>query len=306
MSPMKNKQMILLVTALSVAITTVKAQNLLDILDKEQPQSDLFTQATFKANRILLGQSVETRKEGTFELVLGTRFWNLPNNESSQVFFADRFSAHFGLQYALSDRFTFGLGVTTLDGIFNTFGKYRLLRQKENDKIPFGLTLVQNASYFSRSFNNFDLPEDSSGRLSYSTQAIIARKFSRKFSLQLAPTYVHTGTEQPASGTNDFFSLGFGGRYKLGNHVSLVSEYYSLFGREQGSEGYDLFTLGINWEISDLIMQFAMTNSKSFDDVAIYTLSPNNFNFKDGRLHIGVNATYVIHFKDRSKKKAKK
>ncbi|CAN0577826.1 unnamed protein product [Ectocarpus sp. 12 AP-2014] len=48
-------------------------------------------------------------------------------------------------------------------------------------------------------------------------------------------------------------------------------------------------------------MQFSMSNNKSFDDVAIISFSPNNFHFRPGGLHVGVNATYVLHL---SKKKS--
>lgn len=306
---MKNKNNILLIFVLCFGIVSASAQDILDILDKELSGQKFYTQATFKANRVLLGQSVETRKKGVLELTFGTRYWNIPNNENGQSFAADRFSAHFGAQYAFTDRFTFGAGITTWDGIVNSFAKYRLLRQQDNGKSPLGITLVQGTSYFTRNFLGFQLPNESSNRLSFVSQAIIARKFNRNLSLQIAPTYIHMGSEQPSlDGNQDFFSLGFGGRYKLSNHVSLVSEYYYTFGREEGPEGFNLFSLGVNWEISDVILQFSMTNSKSFDDVANYTLIPNNFNVNAGRLHIGVNATYVLHFnqKKRANIKSKK
>ena len=292
---MKNKNILIYTFGLLVfAIFSAKAQDLLEILDDETPKMPMYTLATFKANRVVLGQSVETRKKGILELVLGTRYWNIPNNDASQSFGADRFSGSFAMQYAFSDRFTFGAGVGSFDGILNAFAKYRLVRQRQDKNVPFGITLVQGASYFSRDFARFNLPQNSSERLSYVTQAIIARKFDRNLSLQLTPTYIHMGSNQPVVDKNSLFVLGFAGRYKLSNHVSIASEYGYLFGRDEGEEGYNLFALGVNWEIGDLIMQFSMSNSKSFDDISNYTLNPNNFHFRPGGLHIGVNATYVL------------
>ncbi|WP_350290357.1 DUF5777 family beta-barrel protein [uncultured Croceitalea sp.] len=297
---MKNrKQLIFVLSMFLFIVFNANSQDLLNILEKEAPNTPLYTQATFKANRILIGQSVETRKKGVLEFVLGTRYWNIPNNDTSQSFGADRFSGHFGMQYAFTDRFTFGAGITSFDGIVNGFAKYRLVRQTEDNKVPLGITLVQGASYFSRDFAIFSLPQNSSERLAYATQVILARKFNRNLSLQLTPTYIHSGVNQPVPDKKDFFALGFGGRYKLSNHVTIASEYGYLFGRDEGEEGFNLFSLGVNWEISDLIMQFSMTNSKSFDDIASYTLNANNFHFRPGGLHIGVNATYVLHLKKR-------
>ena len=257
------------------------AQDLLDILESEAPRTPLYTQATFKANRVLLMQSVETRKKGTLEFILGTRYWNIANNDNSQSFGADRFSGHLGLQYALSDRFTLGAGVTSSDGIINGFAKYRLVRQTEDYKVPVSITLVQASSLNTRNFPLFSLPEDSSERLSYNTQVIVASKLSRNLSLQVTPSYIHLGSDQPVANKNDFFALGFAGRYKLSNHVTIASEYNYLLGRDEGDDGFNLFSLGVNWEISDLIMQFSMTNSKGFDDISTTTSNPNNFHFEN-------------------------
>lgn len=300
---MKTKQLFLPAASFVLFFVSVSnAQNLMDIIDKETPQIPLFTQATFKTNRVVLSQSVETRKKGTLEFVLGTRYWNIPNNETSQSFGADRFSGHYGMQYAFTDRFTFGSGIGSADGILNGFAKYRLIRQHNNKNVPLGITLLQGASYFSRSSGIFTLNTSANKRLSYITQAIIARKFNHNLSLQIMPTYILAGTQQPILGERNIFALGFAGRYKLGNHVSLTSEYSYMFNREVGDEGYNTFALGVNWEVGDLIMQFSMSNNKSFDDIAIISFSPNNFHFRPGGLHIGVNATYVLHL---SKNKTK-
>ena len=291
------------IVALFCATVPLSAQSLLDELNAELPAPSTRVNATFKANRVLLTQSVETRKKGTLELVFNTRYWNVPGQELRQTFGADKFSGHFGAQYAITDRLTFGAGYTTFDGILNGFGKFRLLHQSEDDKVPFGLTLVQGASYFTKDFPVFILPEEASDRTSFVTQAIFARKFDRNFSFQIVPTYIHMRNDVPDIEKSDLFALGFGARYKLGNHVSLASEYQLLFGRDkvmEGSpreEGFNFYSLGVNWEVSKLIIQFALTNAKSFDDIANTAITQNNFNFKAGGLHIGVGFTYVLHLK---------
>ncbi len=297
---MKNKKVKILVFGLLLGtVSPLGAQELLEILEKEAPKVTLYTQATFKANRVVLGQSVETRKKGTLEFTLGTRYWNIPNNERSQSFGADRFSANFNLNYAFTDRFTFGAGATSFDGVLHTFGKYRLLRQRLDGTAPIGITLAQNLSYFTRDNLGFRLSENPGDRLAYSTQLIIARKFDQNLSLQLTPTFIHTQVDLPIPGRNNLFLLGFAGRYKLGNHVSIASEYNYLVGRDQGAEGFNVFSLGVNWEVSDLILQFAMSNAKGFDDISSHLFTANNFTFRPGGLHIGVNATYVLHTKQR-------
>ncbi len=300
---MKNNKAIYLVLLLIFGIHVANSQDLIDLLDKEFPDEPQYTQATFKANRITFGQSIETRKARVLEFNVNTKFWNTPNSQS-QSFAADRVTARFGLEYAFTDRFTAGIGGATFDGTFNAFGKYRLLRQRQdNDKTPFGITFVQSVSYLTRSFNHVILPEDSSERFSYTSQFLFARKFTPNFSLQLAPTYVYRASQQFPEDDNNHFAMGFGARYKLGGHVSIASEYYYVANPVEGIHGFGPFALGVNWEVSDLILQFSLTNTRSFDEATVITLTPNNFNFNDGNLHIGVSATYVFHFNKKQKKK---
>ncbi|NJN50403.1 MAG: hypothetical protein HC798_04870 [Polaribacter sp.] len=52
---------------------------------------------------------------------------------------------------------------------------------------------------------------------------------------------------------------------------------------------------GLNWEVSDLMLQFFITNATNFAEDLYITQTPNNFNFKDPNLHFGVNATFILH-----------
>jgi len=302
---MKKNSLIALCLTFFFGLPIINAQELLEILDQESPQNPIYTQATFKANRILIGQSVETRKKGILEFNVHTKFWNIPNSQT-QAFAADRVNARFGIDYAFTDRFSAGIGAGTFDGTFNAVGKYRLVRQRQdNNKSPFAVTLVQSASYLTRSFNHVILPEDSSERFSYTSQVLLARKFTPNFSLQIAPSFVHRTSQQFPEDDNNHFALGFGARYKLGNHVSIASEYYYVANRVRGIKGFSPFALGVNWEVSDLILQFSMTNARSFDESTFITLNALNFNFNNGNLHIGVSATYVFHLNQNRKKKKK-
>lgn len=56
----------------------VTAQSLLEKVNQELPEDGGLTYATFKATKILLGHSMETRKKGTLELSAISRYWNIP------------------------------------------------------------------------------------------------------------------------------------------------------------------------------------------------------------------------------------
>ena len=286
---------ILMVTGLA---TSIHAQDLLDTLEKEYPDTPQYEIATFKASRLSIGHSVETRKKGVLEIQAFNRFWNIPNYEG-QSFVADKLSARLALEYGISDRLTFGAGGTTLDGIFDGFLKYKLIRQRSDGKgAPFSISLFQNASYRSkrnRPFVDVNRFDDFSDKLAFTSQILIARKFTPQFSMQISPTYIHRSSSAFQEDPNNQFAIGIGGRYKLGGHVSIVSDYFYVINPLESITTYDAFSLGVNWELSDVMLQFQLTNTRGVVEDAFITQTPNNFNFKDGNFVFGFNAIFVLH-----------
>ena len=279
-----------------------RGQDLLETLDAEFPDVPEFAIATFKTTRIGLGQSVETRKNGTLELSANTRFWNLP--ERTQSFFADRMNGRLGMAYSLHDRLTLGVGVSNLDGILDGYVKYKLVDQRTDGKgSPITLTLFQNTSLRSNPRRGLNASEDFLDKLAYTSQLLIARKFTRNFSLQLSPTYVHRGSNLFAGNPLNHFALGFGARYRVGGHVSITSEYYYLADPPNSFQHFDPFSLGVNWEMTDLLLQFYLCNAGNIAEDAFITQTRNNFNFRDGNLYFGFNATFVLHLRNNAKSK---
>ncbi|MEM9076973.1 MAG: DUF5777 family beta-barrel protein [Bacteroidota bacterium] len=293
-----------LVVLCALAISNMGySQSLLESLEKEQEETSYPVQATFKANRIGLGQSVETRKQGGLEISANTRFWNI--REETQAFIADRVTSRLGVSYAFTDRFTLGAGVTTFDGIFDAFGKYRLVYQKSGKGSPISITLFQNASLKTNPDRSINQAGSFSEKLSFGTQLLLARKFTRNFSLQLSPTFIHRNSALSPEDPTNHFALGFGGRYRIGGHVSVTSEYYYLANPIESSNTFDAFSLGVNWELTDLMLQFYMTNSHNIADDVFITQTRNNFNTRDGNFFFGFSATILLHLKQNKLKKVK-
>lgn len=298
---MKTKKILLTCFLLLGCVHFSKSQNLLEILENEQQDSLGYLPATFKMTRIAFGHSTEVRSKGILEIFTANRFWNLPT-EKSQSFAADKMSTRIALEYGVLDRLSVGFGGTTFDGLFDGYLKYKLLTQKKGIKTtPLNITLFQSSSYNSSSIVNPDIKDDFSDRLSFTSQVLISRKISSDFSFQIAPTYVHRGLKFSEEDHQDFFALGIGARYKIGSHLSVVSEYYKTFNPIESFDTYGPFALGVNWEIGDVLLQFMLTNTVNMVEDAFITQTRNNFNFKNPNLHFGFNATYVIHFKNKLK-----
>ncbi len=308
MSLMKINKLLVAIGVIVFFGINLEAQNLLDILEKEQKDSTGYVTPAFKMTRIAVGHSTEVRSAGILEVFASNRFWDRPT-ESSQSFGADKMSTRFALEYGVTDNLSAGVGATTFDRLFDGYLKYRLMsQQKGANARPLNITLFQGGSYNSSAIPNPIINDDFSNRLSFTTQLLISRKISSKFSLQLSPTYVYKGLIISKNDSRNFFALGFGARYKVGPHVSIVSEYYKTFnpiepGDIYGSaDTYGPFALGVNWELGDVLIQLMLTNALNMVEDKFIVETPNNFNFRSPNLNFGFNATYVIHFKNKLKK----
>jgi len=320
---MKNNILIILVLLL-LGSNIIKAQDLLDQLYFEEKKQSLVIESTFKMLRVGFSHSVETRKRGVLEVSAYTRYWNIPEIDGQPVetnnFGSDRVSARFGLDYAINNNLSAGIGGSN-NGVFDTYLKYRLIRQKTGaKKTPFSLTLLGAGSFRSENLGNVSLSSNPSRIDIYDTsipktsvnrndsftdktnitgQLLFARKFDRNLSLQLSPTFVLRGSNTFEEDPRLHLAIGLGGRYRLGKHVSIFSEYfyvpktYAL----ESIETFGPFSLGVNWEVSKVQIQMFLTHTGEFSEDLVITETPVNFNSKDGNLFFGWNFSYVIHLK---------
>lgn len=292
---MRNKHIILSTIFFIGLCAQSSAQDLLSQLEEIPFEEPEYVMATFKGNRLSIGHSVETRKKGALELTFMSRYWNVqePTNNN---FIADRMCARFGVDYAFSDRFTAGIGFGPPNGIADAHIKYRLVRQSaDGSGSPVGITGLQTATYRTRQLTGIeDRTGDFFDKTAFTTQLLIARKVSSDFSLQVSPTFVHRSSSSSPLDDHNHFAVGFGGRYKVVNHVSVVSEYYYVANPLESIETFGSFALGINWDVRNLLLQFTMTNNPIFTEDTFITQTRRNFNFKDGNFFFGFNATYHI------------
>ena len=296
---MRNRYTLQLLLLFLVATQTTNAQDLLSQLATEFPDAPMYEIATFKTTRIGLGHATETRKKGALEISLYNRYWNIPDFKG-QRFLADVVSTRYGLSYSFTDQFTLGLGYTNHDKISDGFLKYQFLKQQQDSKkMPVSLTFVQTISQRNSSDTNTDLyaEDTASSKYSFTSQVLIARKINTALSLQIMPSFIHRNNTVLAEDPNNQFAIGFGGRHKIGGHAAIVSEYYYVTNPLKSIDTYNAFMVGVNWELSHLLLQFQMTNARNFAEDTFITQTRNNFNAKDGNFHFGFNATWVLQTK---------
>jgi hypothetical protein len=295
---MKQSFYLLSITALLFGSSMAYGQeDLMNIADEASGKQKEFTTAAFKTTRITSFQSIETLGKRTLDFRIMHRFGPL-NSGAEDAFGLDGpASIKLSLEYSYDGRLMFGLGRSSQQKLWDGFLKYRLLRQTTDNRNPFSITLFTSAFYSFLKDNKF--PSKYSNelyRLSFCHQIIIARKFSTRFSLQIAPTVVHYNLVDLATDKNDVYALLGAARFKVSNRQAITFEYgYRLnkyYVKTDKIKYYD--SMGIGWEIETGGHVFQMHWTNSFGIVESQFIPHSDTSWKDWGIRLGFNISRVF------------
>ncbi len=266
--------------------------DLLNLLKDQKPPVN-YTEATFKTSRIVIGQSIENPAQGNM-LFLVTHHFGALNTGYSNLFGLKQAAIRIGMEYGLSKRLAFGIGLNTDRNTWDGFLKYKVLRQKSGgQKFPFSLSLFANTAVYTTKWENPDRKNYLSSRMSYCIQILIARKFGSRLSLQIAPSMVHKNLVTTSADHNDIFMLGGGGRMKISNRVSINAEYHHIFkGQVVSSKVYDSFSTGVDIETGGHVFQIFLTNSMGENEEGFLTNTTGRWG--KGDIFLGFNISRIF------------
>jgi Membrane bound beta barrel domain (DUF5777) len=267
---MKNK----IFTLMFLCYTSfVSAQGLLDEISDDTKETN-YTEATFKTTRLVNGHSVQTVGKGILDVKISHRFGTL-NGGIYELFGLDNASMRMGVDYGITDRLDIGVGRSTFEKTYDGFAKYKILRQSTGaKKMPISLVYIGGVAYKTNRLPGTIYDSKPSTRFSYLHQLLIARKMSSALSLQLMPTLVHRNAVPTATDPNDLLAMGFGGRMKLSNRVSLNAEYHYQVNSIAGKT--NPLSLGFDVETGGHVFQFHITNTQGM-------VEPSFINNTEGR-----------------------
>lgn len=286
---MKYLYSVLLITLFSISY--VKAQDdLLDILDEEVEEETVYTVATFKSTRIVNGHTIERMKKKQLDFRVNHRFGQV-NAGGYELWGLDNATINFLLEYGITDWMMVGLRRGTRNKTYDGSLKFTLLRQSTGKRVmPLSLSLFADASYktLKRTDDVEDLPIH---RLGYTTQLLIARKFSERLSLQISPTYVHRNRVNWDE-ENDIFSVGVGGRFKLTRRLALTAEYFWASHTAKNDSYFNSLSLGVDLETGGHVFQLFFTNSQAMVEDAF--ISETQGSWLDAGIYFGFNISRVF------------
>jgi hypothetical protein len=270
-----------------------KAQEIDLFKIKDEKTKDITT-ATFKASRVVNGQSIENVGNGVLDLKILHRFGNISTG-AYELFGLDQASMRMGLDYGVNKRLMVGIGRSTFEKQYDAFFKYKLIQQQTGLKeIPVSVSMVSTIIYKSLKSNpNAEYITYNSDRYSYAHQLLIARKFNDYFSLQLSPTLIHYNIVASSTIPNDFTSLGISFRQRISKRVNFTTEYFYRIDKLDGY--YDPLTLGVDIETGGHVFQLHVTNSTGMTERTF--INETTGSWGNGALRFGFNLTRAFTLK---------
>jgi hypothetical protein len=270
---------------LSVSFFAFSQDDLFKELESIEPKTNDPVIGTFSGTRIVNGHSVETRSKNVLEFIITHRFGAI-NSGAYELWGLDNSVIRLGLEYGITDRLMVGVGRSSADKSFDYFGKYRALRQ--SGTMPVSVTVFGSAAYLglkSDVLNELSTPD----KMAYTTQLLIARKFSSRVSLQLSPSFLYRATVDQDIAVNNLISLGMGGRFKITKSMALVLEYYLRLNEKSESPYNDAIGVSLEFETGGHVFQIVFTNTTGM--IERQFMAETTGDFFDGDIHLGFNIT---------------
>lgn len=286
--------------------------DLLSMLDAEQAKEPTYTIATFKASRLINGQTIETISKNHLNFWISHRFGAVNSGFIANFFGLDEAKIRLGVEYGLTDRWLVGAGRSSLEKTYDLYTKYKVLRQ--SNKMPVTVTAMAGwgintmpTGYVMESGATMKF-DNNIERYSYWSQLLVARKFTEKLSLQLMPTLIHINKVEDLSMSNQVLALGAGGRYKLSQRVTLSAEYYYSFVEgededddydyaDEGEKAYpyrNALSFGVDIETGGHVFQFHLTNARGM--VEKQFIAQNVGSWGKGDIFYGFNIARTFSF----------
>lgn len=226
-----HNTVILLATLMTVSLLSGSQLMAQDEGKKEQAEAGLKpVKSTFESTWIIDNQTVMVPAKGTLEFMIQHRFGTVSNGVKDLWGLYAPSNIRLALSYTLLDQLGFGkfkgplsvgIGTTKNNFVQDLNVKYSMLQQTRNSKIPVSVTYYGSV-VITTSKPASGLPnKNESDRVSFFNQIIIARQFSPKLSVQLAPSVSHFNVVEKEM-YNDHIAIGGAARFKFSSQSSIM------------------------------------------------------------------------------------
>ena len=309
---------LLLVMSFSIFVfgqdTTAVAVEQPQVVKKVKPVKN-----TFESILLIDNQTVLVPIKNSFEMDIMHRFGTLETGYEDfyGLFAPSNISLRFS--YVPIDHLLIGVAITKQNMTWEGYAKYSIITQTK-DKYPVSVSYYGNVAIDSRKKENFI---NSSDRLMYFNQILIARKINNKLSIQVAPSVTHQNVvngyyatsgsvadstykaEVKGEMKHNHFAIAISARYKLKQGMSVLFGYDQPLTTHKTNNPNPNLSLGIEFTTSSHAFQLFFTNYYHITPQRNNLFNKNNpididgFNditFYPGHFLIGFNITRLWNY----------
>ena len=250
--------------------------------------------SSFAGTRLVNFHTIQMHKKGTLKLHIAHRFGELKSGQENLWGIDGPANIRIGFDYSLLDDLTLGIGRSANKRIVDGFVKYRFMKQRKQGS-PVSLAFVGSMNVQTDKDPNKGTVDAkypyTINSFSYMSQLIVSRKFSKRFSFQTSPTFIHFNLVEKLSDKNDMFFVPVAARFKFTSWLAITGEYgFKTFKYQRDmSELHDSFSLGFDMETGGHVFQIFCTNSYGINEVQALPYTTGNW--EKGQVRIGFNVS---------------
>jgi hypothetical protein len=282
---------------LNLAPSTLMAQD-----EEEESQATTLrpVKNTFESTWLIDNQSVMIPVKGTLQMDIMHRFGTVNNGYDDFFGLYAPSNIRMGMSYVPVENLNVGFGFTKFNMTWDFNAKYAILKQMRENGSPVSITYFGNMAWNTR--RDLEII-NSTDRLSYFHQLIFARKFTDKFSVQVAPSLSHfnsvkgyVDSEGLLQGEmeNDHIAVSFSGRYKITPGTVILVNYDQPITKHTTNNPEPNIALGIEFNTSAHAFQVFVSNYSYI--VPQYNNMLNQNDYRDMQFLIGFNITRLWNF----------
>lgn len=300
---MNKLKLYALVAAVCVFANAATAQDedLLSMVGGDEKPKKERVKYAFKSPRVINSHSIEFLNPGTLDFRILHRFGQLDQGYKN-FFGLDQASMRMSFDFGIMHNLMAGVGRSTFKKELDAFVKYAPIRQSTGGKLnsPVTVALVSGITMDGMDWADPSRTNYFTSRLAYYFQAVIGRKFSEGFSLQVSPTMVHKNLVKLESDPNNIYALGIGGRLKVSKRVALTWDYNHVLVGMPDSGYYHPLSVGVDIETGGHVFQLHFSNATGMNERAFITETTGNWG--KGEVRFGFNLSRVFQIKKHKKK----
>jgi len=272
--------------------SAMQAQDLLSLVEKNDVKKKEHVKNAFKSSRVINGHSMEFIGKGVLDVRILHRFGELSSG-GNNLYGLDQANMRFGFDYGLGNSLTVGVGRSNVGKELDGFLKFRPVWQSKGPgSFPFSIVLITGATLSTQPWADTTRKNYFSSRMSFYNEIIIGRKFSERFSLQIAPLFIHRNLVALAKDENDIYALGIGTRFKLSNRVAFVADYHYIAKGLDRRVYKDPLSVGFDIETGGHVFQLHFSNTSGMNEKAFITNT--NGDWGKGEVRFGFNLSRVF------------